>query len=40
MPPNLLIMYRADNVTEVARWHCFNESGLPTIENIVMCERA
>jgi len=37
--PNLLIMYKSDNVTEIARWRCYDKDGNPSIENIFKCER-
>ena len=36
---NQFIFYKADNVTEVARFNTFNEAGLPAMENIMKCER-
>lgn len=37
--PNVLVFYKADNVTEVARFRCFNQAGLPAMEGITRCER-
>lgn len=37
--PNLLILYRPDGVTELARFECFDISGAPSYENIAKATR-
>lgn len=37
--PNMLVFYGPDNVTEVARFRCYNQAGLPATEGITRCER-
>lgn len=37
--PNDLIFYKADGVTEVARFKCFNNLGVPAIDGVTSCER-
>ena len=39
MTSNQLIMYKSDNITEVARFNLFNAAGNPAMDNITKVER-